>query len=176
LTLSAAVAATDDLPPAPPTQVQAIDVPGDQGGAIEINWTLSPDDHPRFRGVGSASVLGAGGPTTVYRDNGVDGYRVYRRLEDVETQLIAEVAPGQAHHIDVNEINGVTYAYEVRVVDGPHEVGEVVEPGSSQDLARTAFALRNTDQVPGWFDPTDDRVDFDDFFIFADNFGRRLVD
>ena len=69
-------------------------------------------------------------------------------------------------------INGVTYAYEVRVVDGPHEVGEVVEPGSSQDLARTAFALRNTDQVPGWFDPTDDRVDFDDFFIFADNFGK----
>ena len=64
-------------------------------------------------------------------------------------------------------INGVTYAYEVRVVDGPHEVGEVVEPGSSQDLARTAFALRNTDQVPGWFDPTDDRVDFNDFFLFA---------
>ena len=53
-------------------------------------------------------------------------------------------------------INGVTYAYEVRVVDGPHEVGEVVEPGSSQDLARTAFALRNTNQVPGWFDPTDE--------------------
>ena len=97
LTLSA-FAATD-LPPAPPTQVQAIDVPGDQGGAIEINWTLSQDDHPRFRGVGSASVLGAGGPTTVYRDNGVDGYRVYRRLEDVETQLIAEVTPqaGASH-------------------------------------------------------------------------------
>ena len=68
-------------------------------------------------------------------------------------------------------INGVTYAYEVRVVDGPHEVGEVVEPGPSQDLERTAFELRNTNQVPGWFDPTDDRVDFNDFFIFADNFG-----
>jgi len=52
------------------------------------------DDHPRCRGVGSARVLGAGGPTTVYRDNGVDGYRVYRRLEDVETHLIAEVTPG----------------------------------------------------------------------------------
>ncbi len=52
------------------------------------------DDHPRCRGVGSARVLGAGGPTTVYRDNGVDGYRVYRRLEDVETHLIAEVIPG----------------------------------------------------------------------------------
>ena len=68
-------------------------------------------------------------------------------------------------------INGVTYAYEVRVVDGPHEVGEVVELGSSQDLARTAFALRNTNQVPGWFDPTDDRVDFNDFFLFANHFG-----
>ncbi len=52
------------------------------------------DDHPRCRGVGSARVLGAGGPTTFYRDNGVDGYRVYRRLEDVETHLIAEVIPG----------------------------------------------------------------------------------
>jgi len=52
------------------------------------------DDHPRCRGVGSARVLGAGGPTTVYRDNGVDGYRVYRRLEDVETHLTAEVTPG----------------------------------------------------------------------------------
>ena len=38
--------------------------------------------------------MAQGGPTTVYRDNGVDGYRVYRRLEDVETHLIAEVIPG----------------------------------------------------------------------------------
>lgn len=85
--------------------------------------------------------------------------------------MIAEVAPGQAHHIDVNVINGATHAYEVRVVDGPHEVGEVVERGSSQDLERTAFELRNTNQVSGWFDPTDDSVDFNDFFLFANHFG-----
>jgi|TARA_B100001964_G_scaffold227525_1_gene277601 hypothetical protein len=171
---SASVAAVDNLPPSPPTQVRAIDVPADQGGAIEISWALSADDGPRFRGLGGTTAVGAGGPVAVYRDNGVDGYRVYRWLEDAGPQLIAEVAPGVAYHIDATVFNKVTYVYEVRVVDGPHEVGELILPGSSQDRARAAFALNNggpPSAIPGWFDPSDDRIDFNDFFLFADHFG-----
>jgi hypothetical protein len=65
----------------------------------------------------------------------------------------------------------VIYAYDVRAVHGPHEVGEVIASGSQEDVARTTFAINNTAQVKGRFDPSDDHVDFNDFFLFADHFG-----
>jgi hypothetical protein len=80
--------------------VRAIDAPNDLGGIIEISWTLSIDDRPAFHGIGGATVLGAGGPITVYRGHGIDAYRIYRRLQREEDHLIAEVAAGKSHHLD----------------------------------------------------------------------------
>ena len=36
-------------PPAPPTDFRAEDVPGDAGTAIDLFWTLSPDDKPDLK-------------------------------------------------------------------------------------------------------------------------------
>lgn len=173
MTRSEAVAASDDLPPAPPTQVQAIDRPADAGGAIEVTWTLSADDVPVFASTSHASVLAATGPVGLYRRHGIDGYRVYRRLESSAFELISESDPGQARHIDDTAVNNLWYTYEIRALRGPHEVAAVLSPGSAADLARAAFARNNNASglLPGWFDPKDDRIDFNDFFLFADHFG-----
>ncbi|MBT4501038.1 MAG: hypothetical protein HOC74_25130, partial [Gemmatimonadetes bacterium] len=55
----------------------------------------------------------------------------------------------------------------------------LIEPGGEADRARSARAVDNA-QTPvgadgspvlGWFDPVDDTVGFNDFFLFADHFG-----
>lgn len=167
------VAALDDLPPAPPATVQAIDVPADAGGAIEVTWILSADDASVFVGTGNSSVLAAVGPVRVYRRHGLDAYRVYRRLQGETFYPIADVSAGVSRYIDATVFNNVRYIYEVRSVRGPHEVAHMPVPGSSADLARAAFARNDgaPGLIPGWFDPSDDRVDFNDFFLFADHFG-----
>jgi hypothetical protein len=173
---SAIVAAIDNLPPVPPTQVRAIDVPDDGGGAIEITWTLSTDDHPRLRGVGAASVLGAGGPVALYRDQAIDGYRIYREDLNTPHALLATLRPEAFRYVDSTVIDEVNYVYTASTLDGPHETQEATVSGSAGDRARTAFARDNltAKTLQGWFDPSDRRTDLNDFFIFADNFGRTI--
>ena len=168
---STAVAAADDSPPAPATMVRAVDVPDDRGGVIEISWSLSVDDHAIAQGVGGATVLAAAGPVAIYRGHGLDSYRIYRGLAGVMPHLIAEVPFGATQYLDSTAFNEVIYTYEVRAVDGAHEAVETVAAGSTEDRARSAFAFDNAGQLPGWFDPSDDRIDFNDFFLFADHFG-----
>jgi len=179
LVVSEAVAGADEIPPAPVDHIQAVDQPGDRGGHMLISWTLSPDDRIVFSGLGPDGYVITSGQGTVYRRRGIHGYRIYRRREGGALELIAEVPAGVDHFVDAGVENNVLYFYEVRTFDAAFESLPRIEPGSGADAARSARAVDNTLQpvdasgqpVLGWFDPGDDTVGFNDFFLFADHFG-----
>jgi hypothetical protein len=64
------------------------------------------------------------------------------------------------------------------VDDGTHLREALVLPGTEQDLGRSVVIGRgvavdeNGEVVRGLFSPDDLTVDFNDFFLFAENFGR----
>ena len=158
LVRSAAVAAADQFPPAPPTQVRAADRPGDAGGAVVIRWVPSPDDLRRLVGQGAASFAVHVGPGVVHPVQGLFGYRILRWCEGEVPGLLASVRPGVAEYVDTTAIDGLRYRYEVRAFDGAGESAAPVEAEGRPIL--------------GWFDRADPTVDLNDFFLFADHFGR----
>ena len=87
----------DSLPPAPPTNVTAKDIPDDKGGAITISWEKSADD-----GGGANNVI---------------GYEILKSTErDGVYEHIGGAAPGATYFSDSDVKNKVNYFYKVRAI------------------------------------------------------------
>jgi hypothetical protein len=159
-----AVRAIDDVPPAPVTWVRALDTPGDAGASITIDWTRSIDDRIMTSVVPQA--VGANG--NVFTSAGVVGYNISRRIGDGAWQLLGEAPAGSSSWEDLTAANGVRYSYKVEPKD--------LEQITASEIVKSAMAIRNTvvdgdgNRIVGLFG-ADNRVDYDDFFIFADHFG-----
>ena len=159
-----AVRAIDDIPPAPVTWVRALDTPGDAGASITIDWTRSIDDRIMTSVVPQA--VGANG--NVFTSAGVVGYNISRRIGDGAWQLLGEAPAGSSSWEDLTAANGVRYSYKVEPKD--------LEQITPSEIVKSAMAIRNTvvdgdgNRIVGLFG-ADNRVDYDDFFIFADHFG-----
>ena len=156
------------LPPLEAVQsLRVLDAPNDQGSRIVLTWTLSPSDR-LLQGV----VAGAVGPAEPVV--GVYGYNIYRRaVGEDEFVLIAQVDAGVTSFVDETALNGVRYTYQVRPYNLDNETGS--------DIEQTAMAVRNLAvdsegrMIFGLFG-ADNRIGFDDFFIFADTFGLTAED
>jgi hypothetical protein len=104
---------------------------------------------------------------------GVNGYNIYRAVPGGEFALVGKAPAGQTTFNDVTAINGVRYSYTVRPYDTDNEAEALV--------VRNAMAIRNNAKtveglaIHGLFG-TDNSVGFDDFFLFADNFGMTAAD
>jgi hypothetical protein len=163
-----AVAAVDNIAPEPVVGVRAVDTPNDQGASVTVTWTKSVSDALVSRNVPNAVGLLLG--DTV---QGVAGYNVYRQLGDGERALVGSVGAGATSFRDDTAINGVRYNYVVRPFDADNEAAAVA--------SAAAMAVRNNaideagQPIFGLFG-SDDSVGFDDFFIFADNFGMTAAD
>jgi hypothetical protein len=180
LTVSEEAAGSDDLPPAPASHLQALDRPADQGGHIVLSWVLSPDDRIHFGTMVPGPYEPTSGQPVVFGRRGIEGYRVYRSAEAGAPQLLGVVAAGVDTYLDAGARDGVPYRYEVRAYDASHETAMALAPGSAEDAARTARARDDRNQprdaagrpVLGWYDRSNATVGLDDFFLFADHFGR----
>ena len=164
-----AVRAIDNIAPLAVPSFSVLDAPNDEGSRIALTWTLSPSDR-----VLQDVVAGAIGPLGVEPVVGVYGYSIYRSAagED-EFVLVGQVDAGVTSFVDETALNGVHYTYQVRPYDLDNETAAVVE--------HTAMAVRNIAvdsegrTISGLFG-SDSRIGFDDFFIFADNFGLTAED
>jgi len=97
-------AALDLYPPQPPSELSVADAPGDEGGSLDLAWTLSPDD--------------GGGAGDVY------GYRVFRRTltgSYVSTAPYASVGRGVSAYRDPAAITNVRYYYSVAAFDSTND-------------------------------------------------------
>ena len=163
------VRAIDNIAPLAVPSLSVLDAPNDQGSRIVLTWTLSPSDR-----ILQDVVAGAVGPLGAEPVVGVYGYNIYRRAagED-EFALIAQVDAGATSFVDETALNGVRYTYQVRPYDLDNETGS--------DIEHTAMAVRNIAvdsegrALFGLFG-ADNRIGFDDFFIFADSFGLTAED
>ena len=163
------VRAIDDIAPLAVPSLSVLDAPNDEGSRIVLTWTLSPSDQ-LLQDVVALAI----GPAAVESVSGVHGYGVYRRAagED-EFVRVGQVAAGVTSFVDETALNGVRYTYQVRPFDLDNE------PAS--DIEQTAMAVRNSvldsegRALYGLFG-ADNRIGFDDFFIFADNFGLTAED
>ena len=126
LATSDAVAAIDNIPPAPVTDLQALLASGGETRTVALTWALSVDDSRSFTTFGDQVV-----PT-----GDVRGYRVYRQHEGGTDDLIATLSPGTSEYIDNNVVEGASYIYSVRPFDADNETDLGVVAGSDGDLAR----------------------------------------
>ena len=176
LAISDPIKAVDNIPPEPVFGILAADTPADQGQSISLRWNLSADDTQGFSSFGG----------TIVPRSGIHGYRIYRSIADIEDnaeELVATVGPGVDEFIDSTVEKGILYTYAIRPYDADNETDPLIESGSEVDLARIAQALDNTfiqplgeDGTPivGWFSGQGNGVGFNDFFLFAENFGRSI--
>jgi hypothetical protein len=160
---SEAVRAIDNIPPAAVTYMQSKDTPGDAGGSITIQWAKSADDRML-----TTTVPNAVGGVNTYTTVGVEGYNIYRRLGDAAWQMVGQTGAGETSFEDATVFNGVRYSYRVEARDADNV--------TTSEFVRSAMAIRNSvvdadgKRIVGLFG-ADARVDYDDFFIFADHFG-----
>jgi hypothetical protein len=163
-----AIKPVDNIAPVGVSFLKAIDTPNDQGGSITLNWLRSESDRAITTTVSQA--VGLSGNT--FTQPGVQGYNIYRKLGDGAFSLVGKVGPGETSFSDISALNGIRYTYEVRPFDSDNE---------TVGLQKGAMAFRNKvlDQngkvVLGLFGQ-DNSVGFDDFFIFADQFGSTKDD
>lgn len=80
----------------PPTNVEAIDTPNDDGKSITVSWEKSPDD-----GAGAESVT---------------GYKVLRKPPEGEFEEVAPIPAGTTRYVDEGTKRGVLYSYIVQAV------------------------------------------------------------
>jgi len=165
-----AVRAIDNIAPLAVPYLRVIDTPGDAGSSITLTWTKSEDDRMLARSASNAVSLGSVSDMVA----GVKGYNIYRKVGATgEYTLVGKSASGSTSFVDQTAFNGVRYTYSV----APYDEDNVTE----SDVERTAMAIRNTvvdkngKAVFGLFG-ADNQVGFDDFFIFADNFGLSAAD
>lgn len=177
---SGPAAGLDQLLPAGPTSLRAVDRPDDSGGCVLLTWVPPAEAESRQVGMGTASFTTRAGPDAIHRRSGLGGYRVYRWPADQEPRLVATVPATASAYADSTARDGILYRYEVRAFDGAGESTADIAPGSEEDTARMAAAVDDRvapadaqgRPVLGWFDRSDRRVDLNDFFLFADHFGR----
>ncbi|MBN61235.1 MAG: hypothetical protein CME20_07750 [Gemmatimonadetes bacterium] len=162
------IRAIDNIAPDAVPFLRVSDTPGDAGSSVSLTWTKSPSDQLLPRSAGAV------GPTVSDMVAGVKGYNIYRKVgANGEFALIAKANSGETSFADLTALNGVRYTYQVTPYDDDNE--------TTSELERTAMAIRNhvVDKngkaVYGLFG-MDNRVGFDDFFIFADNFGLTPAD
>jgi hypothetical protein len=162
-----AVRAIDNIAPEAVLSMRVLDTPGDAGGSIDVQWAKSADDRMMTMSVANA----VGGNS--YSTPGVAGYNIYRWVGNNAPQLVGKTGPGETLYSDATVFNGVRYRYDVR----PYDADNVTESG----ISGSAMAIRNNvvdadgNAVFGLFG-SDARVDYDDFFIFADHFGMGAED
>jgi len=160
------IRALDNIAPEPVAFLNVMDTPGDAGSSITVTWGKSESDRMMTNAFHGA--LGISVPVA-----GVKGYNVYRAVNGGESVMVGRTDAGETSFVDQAVFNGVRYTYEVK----PYDADNLTE----SPFARTAMAIRNNvkdaDGLPvfGLFG-TDNTVSFDDFFIFADNFGLKLGD
>ena len=158
-----AVGPIDNIAPLSVPAVRAVDVLNDEGGRIEVTWTLSPSDR-----ILQDVIAEATGPAAVQPVSGVYGYSIHRRaVGEEEFVKVGEVEAGVTSFVDETAAHGTRYIYEVRPFDSDNEL--------SSDVEEAAIAVRNnvldSEETPilGLFGG-DSSVGLDDFFLFADHF------
>jgi hypothetical protein len=157
------VRAIDNIAPQAVEFLQAIDTPNDFGGSVTVQWAKSADDQ-----VLTIVNPQAVGTSNVFTTAGVTGYNVYRKVNDGAFQLVGKAGSGETSYTDQTVFNGVRYTYTVSPYDLDNEAGTALE-NSAMAVRNNAVAADGT-PVLGLFG-ADARVDYDDFFIFADHFG-----
>ena len=170
LTVSGGRAAgRDNLPPAPPADLFA----QFSDGAVTLTWTLSAGD-------GQATWLVFDGRPL--QRVPVTGYSIYRSVDGGLFQHLADVDVGIDVYVDAPVSAEGIYRYKVLSTDRDNLAEVVVGSGTAEDRRRTIVVgqpdvPRDVQGRPvhGLFND-DDVVDFADFFLFADNFGRSLQD
>ena len=163
------VRAIDNIAPEAVSYLRVMDTPNDAGSSVTVTWTRSESDRllPRL----AANAVGNG--AVADQVAGVKGYQILRKAGDGEYTLVGKALGGETSFADVTALNGVRYSYQVR----PYDEDNVTET----TLERTAMAIRNNavdkdgQPIYGLFG-MDNKVGFDDFFIFADNFGMTAAD
>ncbi len=165
LTVSAQrVAGRDELPPAPPGNVQAELV----GGIVEITWELSPDE-------GELRWIPYAGHMT--RRYPVTGYRIYQSRDGGIFEEIGWVPDGMDQFSWMVDGEPATYRYKVVSEETENLGEEIIIPDSVEDVRRTVavggVVGRDVEGNPvtGLFDD-DLTVGFSDFFLFTDHFGQ----
>lgn len=112
-----------------PSLLTASDTPCDNGGSVNLTWTLSSDDGSK-----------------------VTGYRVYRSTTSGGPyDLIGSVNAGVNNYTDATATTGVTYYYVVRATDGTNE--------SSNSNEASAVSARNLPLPPSSVTATDTLYD-----------------
>lgn len=143
--------ARDDLPPAAPTNVEAVDTPKDEGGSIDITWTKSTDD-----GKGAGDVV----QYTIFRAANLAG----------PFQTTGIVNAGKAIFHDTTVINNTDYYYYLSVEDGHpnYSYSDTTGPARAKDdwtpppTNFKAVGLDNKISL-NWKNPT--VADFEKIFI-----------
>ena len=93
-------AALDYIPPLAPAGLTVVDTPGDDGGRLTLDWTLSPDD-----GAGAGDVY---------------GYKIYRRTQNsvyVSSEPYASVLKGVKTYLDPAATKNIRFYYAVAAFD-----------------------------------------------------------
>ena len=158
------VRAIDNIAPEPVAMINAFDTPGDRGSSITVTWVKSESD-----GLVTRTASGAVGPENSDTVMGVKGYNIYRSANGGEQSMVGKVAPGVVSFVDNTALNGLRYHYSVVPYDDDNlATSELV--GSAMSIRNIAFDSKGV-AIQGLFG-ADNQVGFDDFFIFADNFGR----
>ena len=121
------VAAVDNIPPSPVTDLQALVAGGASERSVALTWTLSADDALLF----TSSIGGAVVPSADVR-----GYKVYRADEGGSEVLLATLSAGVSEYVDATVEDGASYIYSVRPFDLDNETDVDVVAGSEADLAR----------------------------------------
>ena len=142
--------AVDNIAPAAPAELRAVDNPGDTGGAVLLTWTLSSDDTRLESGTAH------GRPYKIYA---VTGYEIYR-----DGELIATVDRGVSTYVDATAENNVTYTYLVKAVDGTFTVPSEANVAIAVDNTLLADFSSNL------------KVWTEDFAMFVNNFGLGEAD
>ena len=161
--------AIDNIAPLAVPSLGVLDAPNDEGSRILLTWALSPSDQ-----LLQDVIVEAIGPAASESVVGVHGYSIYRKAgAEGEFAMIAQVDAGVTSFVDETALNGVRYTYQVRSFDLDNE--------TVSDAEQTAMAVRNLvldsegRALFGLFG-VDNRIGFDDFFIFADSFGLTAED
>jgi hypothetical protein len=165
---ASAVRSVDNIAPETVPFMQTMDTPDDAGSSITVTWAKSPSDQMVTQVVPQAI-----GGSNVYTTAGVKGYNVYRKVGDAAYTLVGTANAGATSFTDETVFNGVRYTYQVRPFDADNITASQIE--------KSAMAIRNNvvdasgAPVYGLFG-VDNKVDYDDFFIFADHFGLAAGD
>lgn len=163
-----AVRAIDNIAPEPVPYLRAMDTPNDMGSSITVLWTKSESDRMLPR-----SYSNAIGIELADQVAGVEGYNIYRKVGNGQSSLVGKASAGETSFQDLTALNGVRYTYQVKPYDADNETGTMFE--------RSGISIRNNavdvsgQPIYGLFG-IDTKVGFDDFFVFADNFGLSAAD